>query len=212
MPYTSDGTYIPDDSDLQSVVVQAPSDNPVYASPMNDPNTATYRSAFTNTPILPPDLLESLKTNVGAHSLNWLGADAAKNLAASFNAFQAGWGGVTGGAEDAPQAKPSDQQSSDQQSGGQKFLDTVTGGIKKSWDKDPSEILKLGFGAIGGAYRDQEVKRAAALRRQQELEDRAAFNESVKGLRQARKGIIQRALKRTDGSVVFDAHGNLIKG
>ncbi len=205
MPYTSDGTYIPDDSDLQSVVVQAPSDDPVYASPVNDPNTATRRSAFTNTPILLPDLLESLKTNVGDHSLNWLGADAAKGLAASFNAFQAGWGGVTGGAEDAPQAKPSDQQSS-----GQKFLDTVTGGIKKSWDKDPSELLKLGLGAIGGAYRDQEVKRAAALRRQQELDDRAAFNASVTGLRKPRTGIIQGVLKRMDGSPVFDASGKPI--
>ena len=188
---------------------------PIWMQPAESSSQMTlasdYQEKAPGTGFL-DDLYESIQTNVGDHSLNWLGADAAKNLAASFNAFQAGWGGVTGGAEDAPQAKPSDQQSSDQQSGGQKFLDTVTGGIKKSWDKDPSEILKLGFGAIGGAYRDQEVKRAAALRRQQELEDRAAFNESVKGLRQARKGIIQRALKRTDGSVVFDAHGNLIKG
>ena len=153
------------------------------------------------------DLYESIQTNVGGHSLAWLGADTGRGGGTAYDSFQAGWGNVTGGEEDAPQAKPNDQQSS-----GQKFLDTVTGGIKKSWDKDPSELLKLGLGAIGGAYRDQEVKRAAALRRQQELDDRAAFNASVKGLRPARKGIIQGALKRTDGSAVFDAHGKPITG
>ena len=183
---------------------------PIWMQPAESSSQMTlasdYRDKAPGTGFL-DDLYESLQVNVGGHSLAWFGADAGKGGETSYDSFQAGWGNVSG---DAPKAE--DQQSSDQQSSGQKFLDSVTGGIKKSWDKDPSEILKLGFGAIGGAFRDQEVKRAAALRRQQELEDRAAFNESVKGLRPAQKGIIQRALKRTDGSVVFDAHGNLIKG
>lgn len=183
---------------------------PIWMQPAESSSQMTlasdYRDKAPGTGFL-DDLYESLQVNVGGHSLAWLGADAGESGETSYDTFQAGWGNVSGDSGETPQAKDSDQQSS-----GQKFLDSVTGGIKKSWDKDPSEILKLGFGAIGGAYRDQEVKRAAALRRQQELEDRAAFNESVKGLRQARKGIIQRALKRTDGSVVFDAHGNLIKG
>lgn len=143
------------------------------------------------------DIVDSVFANVGGHSLAWLGVDVGKGGEPSFGEFVPSW--------EAPQAKTNDQQS-----GGNKLLDTVTGGIKKSWDKDPSELLKLGFGAIGGAYRDQEVKRAAALRRQQELDDRAAFNASVKGLRPARKGIIQGALKRMDGSPVFDASGKPI--
>ena len=143
------------------------------------------------------DIVDSVFANVGGHSLAWLGVDVGKGGDPSFGDFKALW--------DTPQAKTNDQQS-----GGNKLLDTVTGGIKKSWDKDPSELLKLGLGAIGGAYRDQEVKRAAALRRQQELDDRNAFNASVKGLRPARKGIIQGALKRMDGSPVFDASGKPI--
>lgn len=188
--------------EYQSVIVPEPAADRVYSAPVNDTSTAQLGSDFTKSPSFLGDLFESLSSNVGDFSIPWLTGSSGKDGKTAYESLQSIWGDVTG---DTPAT-----QEKAQSGNGQKFLETVAGGIGKAWDKDPMSFIKLGLGAVGGAYKDEEAKRAIALKRQQEMEDRAAFNTSVTGLRKPRQGIIQGALKRMDGSPVFDANGKQI--
>jgi hypothetical protein len=99
------------------------------------------------------------------------------------------------------------------------FFDRLSDDVSQAWDKNPLEGLKMGAGAIGGAYTAEETRKAAALRAQNMLDQQnnadalrqaetsrynASFN-SAKRVAAAKK-----PLTRINGTQIFQ--NGIIKG
>lgn len=99
-------------------------------------------------------------------------------------------------------------------------IDRLLGGIGKAYDKDPLEFLKLGLGAVGGAYAADEKRKAAdaAARAQLDQQNNAAAIEQAKkkaytdSLRGVKPGTArtQAPLARIDGTRIYQ--NGVLKG
>jgi hypothetical protein len=100
------------------------------------------------------------------------------------------------------------------------FFEKLQGGVQQAWDKDPLEVLKAGFGAVGGAYTAEENRKAAALRAQSYLDQQnnadalhqgevSRYNASFNNAK--RTAAAKKPLSRLNGTPIYGNTGT-IKG
>jgi hypothetical protein len=196
MATDADGNYIPDDEDY--------SNEGRYSTP---PADAPYAGS-TDKQVLNSDAGYGDAPYAGSEDKRALYSDAGYGDFAT--AIQYASEAITGGGADyshegnnykTPKGEVSTAQTASNWVSD--IFKSITGGDKKNNMK----LLELGLGAVGGAFKDEQVKKAAALKREQQLQDQDTFNKSITGMRKARPGIIQSALTRTNGQQVFNADG-----
>lgn len=100
------------------------------------------------------------------------------------------------------------------------FFENLQNGVTKAWDKDPLEFLKVGLGAVGGAYTAEEKRKAAERLAQGRLDEQNSMDALKQGEqsrynasfnRTKRTPLAKKPLARFNGTQIYGNTGN-IKG
>lgn len=100
-------------------------------------------------------------------------------------------------------------------------IDTMLGGIKKAYAKDPLAFLKVGLDTVGGALKSQNERQAADRLAQSRINEQnnaaaisqaktKAYNDSF-SYKKPRTPKAQAPLSRIDGSPIYDSTGRAIR-
>lgn len=160
----------------------------------------------------PPEMFSQGPTlNAGGGPVDWissvassLGGDVAESIAGLF-------GSTNGQSEYAKRQGFASSEGGARAGGGsdgESFFDKIKKGAGRAWDKDPGKVLELALGAVGGAYKDDQARKAADALRRAPIEAQERYTASFGTTKRA--AAANKPLARHDGTRVFK--NGVIKG